>query len=72
MGSRVTIDNRKHKLAECVAYIRERIPPEHRSCWSVYRRRMLTVPNLAVYYEWEFWFSKRYQNFDFEMKMRFG
>lgn len=74
--SRCVLKTTRDTLPEVGAFIRERIPHAHRSCWSIYKRRVtaesVRPPHLSWAYEYDFWFARRYDTVGFELKMRFG
>jgi hypothetical protein len=74
--ARYILQTTRDRLPEVGAFIRERIPHDHRSCWSIYKRRRFSAfdPNGQPYVAWDydFWFARRYESIGFELKMRFG
>jgi hypothetical protein len=74
--ARFIIKTTRDRIPEVGAFIRDRIPHDHRSCWSVYKRRIFTnldyngIPYVS--WEYDFWFARQYELVGFELKMRFG
>jgi hypothetical protein len=67
--------NDTDRFAEVIRFVRSRIPPKDRGCWSVY----VTPPQRLTPHMWShlkrtlyFWFSERYAWVGVEMKMHFG
>jgi hypothetical protein len=76
------LSNSQDHLRAAIAFVRSRIPPEHRSCWSLARGAPPTKADVLGYTsQWGeyqrprpfvFWFAQRYDDVGVELMMFHG